>query len=187
MVGTTQVLQDATRSQAADNSSSPDLPRLKSVLVVGLGNPILGDDGFGWIVAGQVSQILQDQSRQGVTVECLSLGGLSLMEHLIGYDRVILIDAFGSDSTPPGRIQFASLGDLEDPSMGHTSSPHDTTLQNAIRVGRSLGARLPDEVIVVSVSTNPNYEFSEQLSPAVAATVPRAAQLVIDLLSKNGS
>ena len=44
-------------------------------LVVGLGNPILGDDGVGWKVAEEVKKQLSSDSL--VDVNCLSLGGIS--------------------------------------------------------------------------------------------------------------
>ncbi len=59
-------------------------------IVVGLGNPLLGDDGVGWKVAEEVNQQLGEDSP--FAVECFSLSGLSLMEQLIGYERVILIE-----------------------------------------------------------------------------------------------
>ena len=64
-------------------------------LILGLGNPILGDDGVGWKVADAV------QTRLGtlkvpVEVDFASLGGLSLMERMLGYERVILIDTVKS-------------------------------------------------------------------------------------------
>ena len=68
-------------------------------MVIGLGNPILGDDGVGWKVAEEVrKQLPCDMS---VNVDCLSVGGISLMEHLIGYDRAILIDAFALEEPMP--------------------------------------------------------------------------------------
>jgi Ni,Fe-hydrogenase maturation factor len=51
----------------------------EKTLVIGLGNPILGDDGVGWVVAREVEDRLP-QMDHPVEVDCLSLGGLSLME-----------------------------------------------------------------------------------------------------------
>ncbi len=60
-----------------------------STLVVGLGNPILSDDGVGWRVAERVREAVDDAE---VDVLCLSLGGLSLVEHLAGYRRAIIVE-----------------------------------------------------------------------------------------------
>jgi hydrogenase maturation protease len=151
-------------------------------LVVGLGNPILGDDGVGWKVAEEVKKKFPLDSC--VDVDCLSVGGISLMEHLIGYDSAILIDAFALDE-PLGSILILKLSDLPNYSAFHTTSTHDTSLQNAIELGRSMGAKLPDDVSVVGIATKHVYDFSETLSPPIAEAVPQAVKFVLDLLGER--
>jgi len=153
-------------------------------LIVGLGNPILGDDGVGWKVAEKVCQQLTSPGQADVT--CLSLGGISLMEHLIGYDRAILIDAFASEDAL-GSIHVLTLNDLPNYSAFHITSTHDTSLQNAIEMGRSLGAYLPEDIMVVGIATRRIYDFSEELSPPVAEAVPQAARIVLDLLKQHAT
>lgn len=162
-------------------------------IVIGLGNPILGDDGVGWKVAEEIRKQLtlprlRLRSPRGngeeveVDVEFLSLGGISMMEHLIGYGRAIVIDAVASGQEP-GSVIVRNLSEIPNFSALHTTSPHDTSLQNALKLGKEMGANLPADVIVVGIATDRNFEFSEQLSPSVAEAVPRAAQIVIDLLA----
>lgn len=162
-------------------------------IVVGLGNPILGDDGVGWKVAEEVRRQLTSPSlpvllplREGdcVEVERLSLGGISLMEHLIGYERAILIDAFNLDE-PLGSILILMLDELPDYSAFHVTSAHDTSLQQALELGRSMGAQLPRVVTVIGIATKHIYDFGEELSPPVAEAVPQAAQIVLNLLKQN--
>ena len=159
-------------------------------IVIGLGNPILGDDGVGWRVAEEVRRrltsppvplLLGEGSR--VDVDCLSLGGLSLMEHLIGYQRAILVDAFFSDAEP-GSITVSNLDQIPNYSAFHITSAHDTSLQNALKMGMGLGVPLPEEVVVVGISIHPVHDFSESLSAAVAKAIPESSQIVIDLLKK---
>lgn len=154
------------------------------MLVVGLGNPILGDDGVGWCIAERVSAQLSDPALKspGVDVECLAVGGLSLMEHLIGYDRVILVDALTTGQNPQGSVFTFPLDDLPNRAIGHLSSAHDTTIQNALQVGRSMGAHLPQKITIVAVEAVNVYEFSEELTPPVAAAVSVAVQKVLELL-----
>jgi len=156
-------------------------------LIVGLGNPILGDDGAGWKVAEEVERLLPSPSqREGsgmrVDVDCVSLGGLSLMERLIGYQRAIVIDAIGTGQHPIGTAYHFRLDDLYDPTSGHTTAAHDVSLMKAIEIGRSLGAPLPDRIDVVAIESPYVYDFSEELTPPVATAVPRAVELVMDLL-----
>lgn len=149
-------------------------------IIVGLGNPLLGDDGVGWRVAEQVrDQLAELTTSAPVEVECLSLGGLSLMEHLVGYERAILIDAITTAENPLGSVACFPLEDLPNRAAGHLSSAHDTTLQTALRVGRSMGAQLPEQIIIVAVESQNVYDFSEQLSPPVAEAVPLAVQAVL--------
>jgi hydrogenase maturation protease len=167
-----------------------------NTILIGLGNPILGDDGVGCKVAEEVKKELDSPSSRlrhpspygkgergegNIDIEFLSLGGISLMECLVGYDRAIIIDALASD-TQPGSIIVSKLSEMPDYSALHTTSVHDTSLQNAIRLGKEMGASLPEEVIVVGIATNRVYDFSEELSEPVAKALPQAVKIVIDLL-----
>ena len=151
-------------------------------LVIGLGNPILGDDGIGWHVADEIVKCTA--GFPNVEVDCVSLGGLSLMERLTGSNRVILIDAIFTGRKPNGTVQQIGLDDLPDLTSGHSASVHDTSLRNALNIGRSLGISLPDDkdVIIIAVETENVYDFSQELSTAVAAAVPQTVKLVMDLL-----
>jgi hydrogenase maturation protease len=156
-------------------------------IVVGLGNPILGDDGIGWKVAEEVERLLisEDAGRgMHVFVEYCALGGLSLMENLVGYDEAILIDALALDG-PPGSVLTFPLDDLPNYSAEHTTSAHDTSLQDALKIGHSMGLSLPERITVVGIKAQQLYDFSETLSPDVAASVPIAAKAVMDLLAQS--
>jgi len=162
---------------------------MNKTLIIGLGNPILGDDGVGWVVADNISQKLPSPSMgeglgMGVEIERLSLGGLSLMERMSGYERVILIDAMQTGLNPLGNVSVFPLTELPNPFSGHSASTHDTSLLTALDTGRQLGVSLPnnDDITVIAIEAENVYDFSETLSPSVSAAVPTAAQYVIDLL-----
>jgi hydrogenase maturation protease len=151
-------------------------------LVIGLGNPILGDDGVGWRVAEEVAK--KTAGRPDIEVDCVSLGGLSLMERLTGSERTILVDAIFTGAKPVGTVSNFTLGDLPDLTAGHSASAHDTSLRNALNVGRSMQIELPEDgnVNIVAIEAERVYDFSQELSPAVAQAVPRAIRMVLDLL-----
>jgi hydrogenase maturation protease len=148
-------------------------------IVVGLGNPILGDDGVGWKVAEEVKRRLTSPSPPTP----LPQGGIGLMEHLIGFDRAIIVDAFTTDA-PVGSISVLKLSQLPNYSAFHIASAHDTSLQNALELGRTMGAPLPDEVMVVGIATECIHEFNEDLSPPVTRAVPSVVRIVLDLLNE---
>ncbi len=152
-------------------------------IIIGLGNPILGDDGVGWKVIEEISQHLPRETSIGI--ECLSVGGLALMEHLIGYDRAIIIDSFIVDKEDVGSILIRKLNDLPNYSAFHITSAYDTSLQNAIHLGREMGAYLPVEVVVIGVAIQHITEFGEELSPSVAETVLPTAHIALNLIKEK--
>jgi len=151
---------------------------MNKTLIIGLGNPILGDDGVGWVVADKV------QSQTKIEIEKLSLGGLSLMERISGYQRVILIDAIQTRQKTLGSVSVFPLSELPNPFSGHSASAHDTSLLTAMDTGRRLGVPLPndDDITVVAIEAENVYDFSEELSPPIPAAVPIAAEKVLGLL-----
>ena len=151
------------------------------VLVVGLGNPILGDDGVGWRVADEVSRQLADSH---VEVDRLALGGLSLMERLVGYDEVIIVDAIQTEGGQIGEVSRYDLNALPDLSAGHTTAVHDTSLQTALTLGRQMGVKLPEHIQIVAVEAARVYDFSDEMTPAVATAVPLAVQLVLEIVQE---
>jgi hydrogenase maturation protease len=157
----------------------------EKVLVIGLGNPILGDDGVGWVVAREVEARIHDAGNT-LEVDYLSLGGLSLMERLVGYEKIILIDSLTTGKYPQGAIITFTLDELIDLASGHTTAPHDTSLKTALIVGRQLGTSLPKDnnIHVVAVESQQVYDIQEGLTPAIAASVPVAVEKVIELLER---
>jgi hydrogenase maturation protease len=149
-------------------------------IIVGLGNPILGDDGVGWRVAEELlNRVVPDGEIQ---IECASLGGLSLMERLEGYERAILIDCIKTRNGGDGCVRIFPLDALPEADSGHSSSAHDTSLQTAVETGRHMGLELPKTITVVAVEATIVHDFSETLTPIVAIAVPVAIQAVLDLI-----
>ena len=150
-------------------------------LVIGLGNPILTDDGVGVKVAYGVERALGDRLQEYVDVTEASAGGLRLMEAMIGYDRVVLIDALlRQNGNQPGNISRMTLNDLRRISpTQHSASAHDTTLVNALDAGRELGLSLPDEIIIFAIDVENVMDFSEEPTPDVASAIPKVTDAVL--------
>ena len=161
-------------------------------IVVGLGNPVLGDDGVGWHVVDEVERrMLAGRSageapaarpRLDVTIERLGVGGLRLMEFLTGYETAILIDAAEFPDRAIGEVRTCAFEDLPDHAAGHLDSAHDASLRTALALGRKLGANLPSSIQAVTVQARSTDEFGEELSPEVAAAVSIAADAVVALV-----
>jgi hydrogenase maturation protease len=159
---------------------------MMKILVIGLGNPILTDDGVGVKVAYKVKDSLAAHHGHDLTITEVGVGGLRLMEMMIGYDRVILIDALiQRNGGPPGTIHRMTLDDLRTISpTQHSASAHDTTLVTALEMGRRIGLALPEEIIVYAIEVENVLDFGEQPTLAVAEAIPRVAAAVLDELSE---
>lgn len=160
-------------------------PLQAEILVIGLGNPILGDDGIGW----HVVRLAESRWREGVLktpvdFDCISVGGLSLMEHLEGYRQALIADSIVTGSQPPGTARLFPFDQMPNVPGGHASSVHDTSLRTALTIGQRMGYTLPEEIWVVAIEIEAGLEFKEELSAELAAVVPEAAGLVLDQLGK---
>jgi hydrogenase maturation protease len=143
-----------------------------------LGNPILTDDGVGVRIAESVRAALPGNSR--VEVSEVSIGGLRLMERVLGYDRVILVDALHPSRTAPGAIHRLTLDDLHRISpTQHYASAHDTNLSTALTLAQRMGYPLPKEFIIYAVEVQNITDFSEEPTPAVKAAIPKVTQAIL--------
>jgi hydrogenase maturation protease len=155
-------------------------------LVIGLGNPILTDDGVGVKVAYAVCDALASAAREDVTVTEAGVGGLHLMEMMVGYERVILVDAIQTPGGQPGAIRRLALDDIASavPTQ-HSASTHDMNLPTALELGRRLGLTLPDTIEILAVEAEDVVTFGESCTPAVAAAIPVVTELVLQLLKQK--
>ena len=156
-------------------------------IVIGLGNPILTDDGVGVLVAYEVSKILALQNRNDIDVTEASVGGIRLMELMVGYNRAILVDAIiSSNGNSPGTIQKMSLDDLMDISpTQHSASSHDTSLTTALAMGKKLGLKLPDDIVIFAIEVENINEFNENPTPKVAQAIPQVTKAVLNAMDNK--
>jgi hydrogenase maturation protease len=155
----------------------------KKTLIIGLGNPILTDDGVGVKVAQELESRINLEAHPELTITEASAGGLRLMEALLGYDRVILIDAYylKPTSSRPGTIHHLSLDDLRSVSpTQHSTSAHDTSLVTALDAAEILGYQIPKEFSIYAVEVENILEFSDTPTPAVAQAIPVVVSQILE-------
>ena len=158
---------------------------MEKTIVIGLGNPILTDDGIGVKVAYELEKLIGTNLPKNITITEASVGGLRLMELLIGYDKAIIIDAIiTKGGKKPGTIYQLTLQELEEISpTQHSASAHDTTLVTALEAGRRLGFHLPDEISIYAIEVENILDFSETPTPAVAAAIPKVSKAILRALN----
>lgn len=146
-------------------------------LVLGLGNPILTDDGVGIHVVRAAATLCGPAS--GVAFAEASVGGLRLLDLLAGYERVVLVDAIQTREGPPGTIYRLGTGDLQ--ASLHAGTSHDLSLPAALALGRRLGMRLPADggLTILAVEVEDVLAFGEHCTPAVERAIPRAVEAAL--------
>lgn len=156
-----------------------------NIILIGLGNPILGDDGVGW----KVVEYLQQHSSlpTSIDIDFLALGGISLMERLIGYDQAILVDAIITGQHPIGSVLCFEVDELPNLAGGHLAAAHDTSLQVALQMGHSMDAKLPRRITIIAVEAQSVYDFSEDLTLPIKAAVPEAAKMVMTVMAESSN
>jgi len=148
---------------------------------LGLGNPILCDDGVGNRVADILQRKIEDPE---VTVTETNAVGLGLLDVLVGYQRAIIIDAVPSREGKVGQVYRLTAEDFR--LSQHLCSPHDVDFASALELGKRLGLSLPEEIIIFAVEVADITTFSESLTPEVEAVVPQVIQMVLDQLANAG-
>ena len=150
---------------------------MKRILVAGIGNAWLGDDGFG----GEVVRRLEARRLpEGAVVLDFGTGGLDLAyEVMRGYDALVLVDISRQGGQPgtlyvmePDEADIAA--GIED---GEMLDPHGMDPQTVLRFVRAVGG-WPGKVVVIACEPADVEELGLGLSDEVSAAVDRAVELV---------
>jgi hydrogenase maturation protease len=147
-------------------------------LVLGIGNPILSDDGVGIKVAREAEKNLNDSQ---ITVSETSAAGLSLLDSILGYDKVIIIDAIQTKKGKAGQIYRMKPDDFS--SAKRLSSPHQINLVTALELGKMLNLAMPREITVFAVEARDITTFSEKCTPEVEEAIPDVVKMVLEDLA----
>ncbi len=130
------------------------------LLVVGVGNDLLGDDAAGLLVGDALKA-------DGLPVEVTGRSGLALLDAVVGYRRVLLVDSQVT-GRPPGSVAEFTLT----PDEVRSPSAHYLSYGEALAVGAAVGLDMPEEVHVLAVERDPDVEFGHGLSDPVRAALP---------------
>ena len=160
----------------ATDAGAPARPSLldpqSSPLVIGYGNPLRADDGFGWEVAQRLSALLPAGAATVVAVHQLTP---ELAEPIADASLVIFVDV-DSDGAPGVVVQRTV-----DPSEGAPAVfSHEAQPQTLLALADRLYGRCPSGVII-SVG-GADFDYRAGLSPAVAAATPTALAHIRELL-----
>ncbi len=151
------------------------------VLVVGVGNILHGDDGFGVEV---VTQLGSEELPTGVTVAETGIGGIHLVHELMaGYDALVVIDAVDRGRAP-GTVMVidAEVIDVYDFPAAERhdllADMHLATPERALMVAKAAGV-LPERTIIIGCQPAEIDTLGIGLSSAVKNAVTHAVTEVV--------
>lgn len=140
--------------------------------VLGVGNPILTDDGAGWEIVEEIRRL-----RPALDAVTVCAGAMGVFDYIVDCERVVLIDSIKSGTVAPGTVLRLSLDDLT-PSLDQPTS-HGMDIASACRIGEALGYRMPRQISIYAVEIADNTTIGEGCTPAVAACIPDVAKEII--------
>jgi hydrogenase maturation protease len=129
------------------------------MLIIGLGNNILTDDGIGPRLVGDLAQMINNPNIKFNNASC---GGLEIMEYIRGYEKVIFIDSIRTRNGKPGDVYYFIPSDFRE--TLHLSSLHDINFLTALELGNSLNMGLPVDLHIIAVEIIEDMEFSEEFT-----------------------
>lgn len=144
-----------------------------------MGNPILHDDGVGHRVVDVLEELLDGS---GVALEKTTLAGLNLLDLLVGFDRVIIVDAIQTGGEP-GQVYHLTPSDF----VARHTFPHLHNIDffRSLSLGKQLLSDLPEEVRVVAIEAGDITNFGEGFTPEVEKAVPVAVRCVLSILEEE--
>jgi len=148
-----------------------------SILILGIGNLLMGDEGIGVHVAEMLQKV---SFPDHVTVLDGGTGGFHLLEYFELHDHIIMVDAT-LDGRPPGTIRLIKPRFASDfpPAM----STHDIGLKDLVSALQLLG-RMPEiDLIVISIASIQQQGI--YLSDEVQDVVPDVISKIKELLDKE--
>jgi len=149
-------------------------------LILGLGNPILSDDGIGHYVAQSLEERL---NRPDVKVTQANVAGLDFLDLLTGYDRAIIIDAIQTRNGKVGRVYR-----LEPEAFDHTknqSTPHHLNFATVLELGKRLSIPLPGKIVIYAIEVADVNTFSDRCTPSVERVIPVVTDMVMREVKGN--
>lgn len=139
-----------------------------------MGNPVLRDDAVGVRLAAALRRRLPARPDVEWVEEC-SVGGLNLLDVVVGFDRLVALDSIQAGG-PPGSFYSFSGASLR--RTLHLTNVHDANFATALELGRRVGLHLPpdEEVHVFAVEVADAITFDERMSEPLELAFPELVE-----------
>jgi hydrogenase maturation protease len=151
------------------------------VSILGLGNVLMGDDGFGPYVVERLRACYEFPAE--VELEDLGTPGLDLVPFLADTDRVVLVDTVSANAAP-GTLRLYRHADVVRHEPAPRTGPHEPGVK-ATLLTLDIAGRGPNELLLVGVVPE-RVAMIAGLTPALRGAVPAAMDAVVAELDRLG-
>lgn len=157
------------------------------VLILGLGNRILGDDGAGSCFAEALSTL---ELPQWIRVVDGGLGGMELLEEIENSDVLFLVDSASPEEVPRGDVRVYKVSETlplsseEIAMMIARAGSHGVTPEILLAIALTLG-KLPKETYVVGIGSA-SIEIVDRLSSEARGGCVKALRFIEEVLRDRG-
>lgn len=148
------------------------------ILIFGVGNEILTDDGIGPKLVHQLSREL---SHDFFAFETSFLGGFELLEYIQSYKQVIFIDAIRTKSGQAGNVYYLKTHDFKE--TLHLSNIHDVSFLTALQFGEKVGLKIPNDIHIIAVEIIEDLVFSDEFSPPIKKAYPKIYKEILEFIN----
>jgi len=142
-------------------------------LILGMGNPILSDDGVGLALAAMLRNKIP-----GADVAASAMIGLALFDLIVGYDAVFIIDAMTTKDGRKGELK--KIGADDRCGTLHLFTSHGLNIFELMELGVQCGFEMPRLAAVYGVEIGSEVAFDESLSPELNEKLPAITEEIID-------
>jgi hydrogenase maturation protease len=154
-------------------------PKARRILVLGIGNLLMGDEGIG---VHAVQHLSKSPLPEGVDVVDGGTGGFHLLSYFEDYPSLIMIDAT-MDGQPPGTVRTLRPRFASD--YPRTLTAHDIGLRDLVETAALL--EHSPEVTLITISIAEMQPMETELSEPIRAAIPEVLRTVHTLLEAKGS
>ncbi|MFH0904214.1 MAG: hydrogenase maturation protease [Methanobacteriota archaeon] len=119
----------------------------KKIVIIGVGNLLMGDDGIGVITAWA---LMKEKLPDNVSVFDGATRAFDVLEYMDGADKAVIVDAYRKNGEPGSiyKFEFNPKNEIQDEAFN--LSMHDINFLDALKAGREI-YDLPSEIVIIGV------------------------------------
>jgi hydrogenase maturation protease len=154
---------------------------MQKILIYGVGNPFRCDDAVGIKITEELKKRIK---KPNITIKSGSIDGLSMLDEILGYNKVLFVDSIKTTEGKPGDIYKIKVNPLKKtPSL---SASHTIDFITAVRLGREFGYKMPTCIDIYAVEIEDSSCFSEECTEKVKASIPEVVERIMKEIKQKG-